>query len=221
MPSPTLTLGGFYKLAVNRESVNLYNSLGVLDTAAATLTDAKRLMQGQGEAESSMGEYLATAIDWRLPDSQVTGTIEAGWTIVDLANVAYVVLDVCPPTAFQTVWKCACRRVDVRGLINAVDWKKFIQTTDAYGDRVTDPANFTFGGHYPARIQPATSADIDLLGKRGISGHFMIYVLPDLDVHYGDLIVDTLHDNATYKVVGWRSKQNLASAFVILGEQQP
>ena len=218
--SYTLAIGGNYQYIANRETIDLYDKFSNLQAA---VPDAKRLMQNTHEREQSYGEYLETLIDWRLPQSEVYSNliIEAGWYIVDTDGIAYVILDLDPPGTYDAPWCCTCRRVDILGLLNQVDWRRVNQTTNVYGDRITDPTTFPLMGHYPARIQPARAEVLDILGKRGLLNHYEIYVLPDLALSYGDLIIDTLNGNLAYKVVSWDSKQDLACALRIIAELVP
>jgi len=201
---------------IGTEPVTLYDKFGnVIDTIA----NAKRLEQNCHEREISYGEYLENLVDFRLPAASVTETIYPGFSILDAASIAYVVLDIDPPSTMLHPWHCYCRQIQVLGLINQIDWRQVSQGTNVYGDRLTN--SFPLKGHYPARIQPATAEILDILGKRGLLNHYVCYVVPDLELSYGDLIVDTSNQNATYKIVSWKSKQDLACALAILLEKLP
>jgi hypothetical protein len=110
--------------------------------------------------------------------------------------------------------------VQVLGLVNTIDYRQVVQTTDAYADRVTNADNFKLLlSAVPARIQPATASTLDLLGKRGLLNHYECYILPDVNCTYGDLVIDTANGNAQYKVVSWKDKADLACALTLLLEK--
>lgn len=213
-----LNARGSYTYTANRETVGLYDKNAVFIGAVA---DAKRLPQGVGEAAASRGDYVKTEVDWRLPSGQVGVEVLPGMSLIDSAGLAYVIIKADPPSISGTAWRCNCRQVRVLGFFNAVDYRPVVNTVDAYADRIADFTLFPTVGHYPARIQPASAEILDRMGKRGFLGHYVIYLLNDLNVSFGDIFVDTSNQNAVYKSVAWRGKQTLASAFEVLAEIQP
>jgi hypothetical protein len=218
MPTLNLSAAINYQFVVNMENVSVFDKFG---NNNATDITAKRLPQDVREREISKGEYLQTDVDWRLP-SALVGSPQPGWTIIDSDSIAYVIIDIDPPGTYGNWWRCACRTVNILGLYNTVDWRIVNQTTDSYGDRITDPTTFVLGaGGLPARIQPMPPRVADRLRKRGFVARFHCYVLPDLALTFGDIIIDTSNNNQQYKVVSWESKQDLACALKITVEIMP
>jgi hypothetical protein len=101
-----------YGYIANRETVTLYDKAG---SVQCTVISAKRLMQDLGERAPSDGNYLRTAIDWRLPGDNVSGTVTPGCTILSFENLASIVLAVDPPGAYKGTWNCECQALMVMG----------------------------------------------------------------------------------------------------------
>ena len=101
-----------------------------------------------------------------------------------------------------------------------VQWLQVTQTTDSFGDRITNSANFPVGGTFQCRIQPADNDILDLFSKRGALQHYIVYILDDVQFTYDDLLVDT-SDSRKFAVRDWRSRQDIQNAMVILCEIQP
>lgn len=215
----TLNTSQAYQYHANREAITLNNQLGV---ALQTVVDAKRLQQDVHEREVSLGDYTQTDIDWRLPSGNVNvAEILPGMSIIDSQSIAYAVIEVDSPSTYMNVWRLVCRQVRVGGLYNAVDYRPVVNSTDSYGDRLADWTTFPTYGHYAARIQPQTAETVDILGKRGFMNHFSIFLLPDLNLNFGDIFVDTANNNTAYKTISWKSKKDLACALEVIAEIQP
>lgn len=102
-----------------------------------------------------------------------------------------------------------------------VDWKKLNQTTNAFGDRITDPNTFTIGGVFSCRVQPADNTILDMFGKRGALQHYVVYLLSDQQFTFGDLLIQTNAANRKFIIRDWRSREDIQNAMVILCEVLP
>jgi hypothetical protein len=202
----------------NTETVSYFHRLtGTTDTAGSVCRNASDF----AERALSDGEYIRESQMWLIPLASLTLDPTSGDTIVDGSGVAHVVLKVGGGFS-GSAWRVSTRRAKIWGYYNTIDWYRISQTTNDYGDRLASLANFTLmAAAVPARIQPATPDVLDILGKRGLLNHYAVWVLPDWDLTYGDILVDTKNGNAQYKVVGWKNKEELAEALLILATKQP
>ncbi len=215
-----LNLSSAYLYTANRERVTLYGKSGAL---VGTVVDAKRLGAGVRERANTRGDYLQTGVDFRLPEGNTPGgEVLPGMSIIDAESVAYTIISVGAPGTYGTCWRCTCRRIRIMGFYNTVDYYRAVSTVDEFADRISlTTSRPPVVSGMAARIQPTTAEILDQFGKRGTLAHFICYVLPDIDLAFGDVLIDTANGNKRYKVASWRSKQNLADALEILVEVLP
>ncbi len=218
MPA-TLDLANFYKAIPNRETVTFIDLQG----NTFTVTDAKRLQQDVRERAPSLGRYIGDRADWRLPRSTGLNSADPpipGCFIKDSTNLVFSVLAV-DTALYNGCYKCQTITLNVYG--DTVQWFPVDQQTNRFGDRITNlaqqisqPPAATFTS---AWIQPIDADEEDILGKRGLTQRFYVYLLTELDLTKGDVFQD--QDGFVYEIEHWESKKNLDSAFTVLCRIQP
>jgi hypothetical protein len=104
-----------------------------------------------------------------------------------------------------------------QALHDIVDYLAHVDATDKYADLIRNPLTYPVKiAAIPARIQPVTAAMADYLGLREFKNHWVVYVLVDINLSYGDVLRD--NNGVYYKVLSWQSREELANAFEIICE---
>lgn len=197
----------------NLETVRLYTAAGV---AAGTVSGAKRIGQTKRERAPSEGQYVGTAVDWRLPAVGVAQEVQPGWRIVGSDGLAFIVLAVDHPGRHNGVYRCACIALRVMG--HAITWKLPTKVPDLYGSPILDQSASIASG--PCAIQEVACEEVLFQGvSSGFRRTFHIWVLFDVVLQAGTIGVD--ENGSIYAVQAVQTRNRLDELLCIVATQEP
>lgn len=216
---PTLDVSAAFYTLPNLLSGSYYQrtSTGFPQTYAAPVTcPYKATRVSLAEDQPSGAYYKRFRTSFKLPQDVLADDPVIGDKFTDAEQVDWIVIDFHRGLANLSLG-CVLLSVDS----HSVEWRKVKQQTNVFGDRVTARNNFDSGGTFNCRIQPATNDVLDIFGKRGLLGHYIVFTLADEQFKFGDLLVDHDDNDRTYVIRDWRSREDIQNANMILCEVQP
>ena len=116
-------------------------------------------------------------------------------------------------TFYTGLWRLECCRAFLEEpLTDTVDWLPVVNDlSDDYADRTS--TNPVVANTFSCRIQPVTTQIGDIFDKRTTHNQYTIFLIPDLDLSFGDVMRDQY--GSVYKVITWRSRRDLACLFEV------
>lgn len=195
-----LDISPHHLYVANREQIRLYDRHGIM---LGSVPNAKRLMQGRAERQPSGGQYLGTAVDWRIPYEEFAGDILPGSFITDSAGASFCVLAVDPPGSYFGTWNCRCVALMVLG--HTITWHLATNQTDAFGSPIVDQSATL--ATVACAIQEVACEEILFQGiVQGFRRTYAIWLLGDITLAYGAVGVDDTGKIYTVQSVSARQR---------------
>ena len=190
------------------------------------IQNAYRLQEEVEEQDESQGVYQARNVEWHLPCGPgiyLPGKHpRLGGIVRDVLNVEYQILAVRQPY-LEDYWGLITRSLAISGeynLDNTVTLWRYVDSTTSFGGKgTTFPIADSSFTDVPCKIQEQPEQLKTHIGIRGFARRFDIFLELDIDVRYGDRVVD--EEGTIYSIMASRTRDSISRYSVIEGVIAP